>query len=65
MTGEFRTQRVSEAKLCEGNSPETGEFPAPRASKAEIASIWYVHVIYEAPIMIPFGKMYDEWRMFL
>ena len=64
MTGEFRTQRVSEAKLCEGNSPETGEFPAPRASKTEIASIWYVHVIYEAPIMIPFGNGIAIWRHF-
>ena len=29
--------------LCEENSPETGEFPALRASNAENASIWSRH----------------------
>ena len=29
--------------LCEGNSPETGEFPAQRASNAENVSIWWRH----------------------
>ena len=29
--------------LCEGNSPETGEFPSQRASDAENASIWWRH----------------------
>ena len=29
--------------LCAGNSPLTGEFPAQRASIAEIVSIWWRH----------------------
>ena len=29
--------------LCAGNSPETGEFPAQRASNAENVSIWWRH----------------------
>ena len=29
--------------LCAGNSPETGEFPAQRASNAENLSIWWRH----------------------
>ena len=29
--------------LCAGNSPETGEFPAQKASNAEIVSIWWRH----------------------
>ena len=33
----------SKSGLCEGNSPETGEFPEQRASKAENVSIWWRH----------------------
>ena len=29
--------------LCAGNSPETGEFPAQRASNADFFSIWWRH----------------------
>ena len=29
--------------VCEGNSPLTGEFPAPRASNAKNVSIWWRH----------------------
>ena len=29
--------------LCAGNSPETGEFPAQRASYVENVSIWWCH----------------------
>ena len=29
--------------LCVGNSPETGEFPAEKASNAENVSIWWRH----------------------
>ena len=34
--------------LCVGNSPETGEFPAQRASNAENVSIWWRHHANEA-----------------
>ena len=32
--------------LCAGNSPETGEFPAQRASNTENVSIWWRHHDY-------------------
>ena len=34
--------------LCDGNSPVTGEFPAPRASNAENVSIWWRHHVLPA-----------------
>ena len=33
----------SSTGLCEEKSPVTGEFPSPRASKAENVSIWWRH----------------------
>ena len=47
-TGLFRPRSKKTSKfrvtgLCEGNSPVTGEFPAQRASNAEIVSIWWRH----------------------
>ena len=33
-------------RLCAGNSPWTGEFPAQMASNAEKVSIWWRHHIY-------------------
>ena len=38
-----RKHQSSVPGLCEGNSPETGEFPAQRASNAENVSIWWRH----------------------
>ena len=36
-----KTSKLRFTGLCEGNSPETGEFPAQRASNAENVSIWW------------------------
>ena len=38
-----KTSKLRVTGLCEGNSPETGEFPAQRVSNAEIVSIWWRH----------------------
>ena len=41
-----RSKKASQLRvtgLCEGNSPETGEFPAQMASKTENVSIWWRH----------------------
>ena len=38
-----KTSKLRVTGLCEGYSPATGEFPAQRASNAEIISIWWRH----------------------
>ena len=38
-----QTSKLRVTGLCAGNSPETGEFPAQRASYAEKVSIWWRH----------------------
>ena len=38
-----KTSKPRVTALCVGNSPVTGEFPAPMASSAENASIWWRH----------------------
>ena len=38
-----KTSKLCVTGLCAGNSPETGEFPAQRASNAENVSIWWRH----------------------
>ena len=41
-----RSKKISKlgvTGLCEGNSPETGEFPTQRASNSENVSIWWCH----------------------
>ena len=38
-----KTSKLRITGLCAGNSPGTGEFPAPRASNAENVSIWWRH----------------------
>ena len=38
-----KTSKLRIAGLCEGNSPEAGEFPAQMASNAENVSIWWRH----------------------
>ena len=39
----YKTSKLRVTALFEGNSPETGEFPAQRASNAENVSIWWRH----------------------
>ena len=38
-----KTSKLRVTGLCEGNSPETGEFPAQRTSNAKNVSIWWRH----------------------
>ena len=38
-----KTSKLRATGLCAGNSPETSEFPAQRASNAENVSIWWRH----------------------
>ena len=38
-----KTWKLRATGLCAGNSPVTGEFPAPMASNAENVSIWWRH----------------------
>ena len=38
-----KTSKLPATGLCEGNSPETGEFPTQRVSNAENVSIWWRH----------------------
>ena len=38
-----QTSKLRVTCLCAGNSPVTGEFPAPRASNPENISIWWRH----------------------
>ena len=40
------TSNLRVTGLCEGNSPATDEFPAPRASNTENVSIWWRHHIW-------------------
>ena len=62
--------------LCEGNSPETGKFPAHRASNAENYSIWWRHhanlqcflrmtyfsVVQSFSITAHITKVYNNWN---
>ena len=41
-----KTSKLRVTGLCAGNSPETGEFPAQRASNAENVSIWWRHHVF-------------------
>ena len=41
------TPKLCVTGLCVGNSPETGEFPAQKASKAENVFIWLRHHVME------------------
>ena len=38
-----KTSKLRATRICKGNSPMTGEFPAQRASNAENVSIWWRH----------------------
>ena len=42
-----KTSKLRVTGLCEGIPPVTGEFPAQRASNAEILSIWWRHHVSE------------------
>ena len=46
-----KTSKLRVTGLCAGNSPETGEFPAQRASNAENVSIYDVIMMTEKGIM--------------
>ena len=48
-----KTSKLRVTGLCAANSPETGEFPAQRASNAENVSIWWRH--HESGL-IPIGR---------
>ena len=37
------TSKLRVNDICEGNSPETGEFPAQTSSDTENVSIWWRH----------------------
>ena len=43
-----KTLKLHGTGLCVGNSQETGEFPAQRASNAEDISIWWRHLDWSA-----------------
>ena len=43
-----KTSKLRVTGLCAGNSPETGEFPAQRASNAGNVSIWWRHHVFPA-----------------
>ena len=55
-----KTSMLRATGLCAGNSPETGEFPAQRASNAENASIWWRHHGKFMSFMV--GTFADTWR---
>ena len=48
-TDQRKHQSSASLALCAGNSPETGEFPAQRASYAENVSIWWRHHAFTVP----------------
>ena len=48
--------------LCAGNSPETGEFPAQRASNAENVSIWWCHHVIAWCQTPEMGSQAVLWR---
>ena len=52
-----KTWKLRITGLCEGNSPETGEFPAQRASNGENVFIWWRH---HAKIMCIIHGMNDD-----
>ena len=53
--------------LCEGNSPETGEFPAQKASNAENVSIWWRHhdvnqwILFKIPSIVVIDQTRDQY----
>ena len=53
-----KTSKLRVTGLCAGNSPETGEFPAQRASNAENVSIWWRHHVTGQGYSIPFVNLY-------
>ena len=60
-----KTSKFRVTGLCAGNSPETGEFPAQRASNAENVSIWWGHHAHWpfpciAPILCAFLREKDK-----
>ena len=59
-----RSKKTSKLRVtgpCEGNSPVTGEFPAPRASNAENVSIWWRHHGWTYPNWHKTAKEEASW----
>ena len=55
-----RSKNISKLRvtgLCEGNSPVTGEFPAPMASNAENVPIWWRHHDIAKRLTRPLAEM--------
>ena len=62
-----RSKKISKLHvtgLCTGNSPETGEFPAQRASNAEFFSIWWRHHGLPRPVIWWETYMYNVVFLF-
>ena len=55
-----KTSKLRVNGLCEGNSPVTGECLAPRASSAEIVSIWRHHLIAKVYLMAQISLAGDQ-----
>ena len=47
-----KTSKLRVTGFCAGNSPETGEFPAQRASNAENSSIWRRHHVLRPAVYV-------------
>ena len=52
-----KTSKLRVTGLCAGNSPETDEFPAQRASNTEYVSIWWRH--HGNDLVIPVYSAYS------
>ena len=48
-----KTSNLRVTRLCVGNSPGTGEFPAQGASNAENVSIWWRHHVNQHMTQVP------------
>ena len=56
-----KTSKLRVTGLCGGNSPETGEFPAQRASNVENVSIWWRHRGYMAIKKPRYDTLFVIW----
>ena len=58
-----KTAKLRFIGLCDGNSPVTGEFPAQRASNAEIISVWWRHHICCIDTLTFVGLIWRLWTV--
>ena len=56
-----KTSKLRVTGLCAGNSPETGEIPAQRASNAENIPIWWRH--HDVPSIFCINKPGKSWLL--